>query len=134
MTDPTDSTDQRYYFQFQTLYLREKRGIGWGIWIPFARSSQFLIEADQIMEFKIRILTENGLHSMKKISLSSTKVHLLIICVWLQLNVFYRLECPMTSLLYYFWQNRLYNPQTFFSVLDTRMDFNVTNSEKLMHF
>lgn len=134
MTDSTDSTDQRYYFQFQTLYLREKRGIGWGIWIPFARSSQFLIEADQIMEFKIRILTENGLHSMKKISLSSTKVHLLIICVWLQLNVFYRLECPMTSLLYYFWQNRLYNPQTFFSVLDTRMDFNVTNSEKLMHF
>lgn len=134
MTDSTDSTDQRYYFQFQTLYLREKRGIGWGIWIPFARSSQFLIEADQIMEFKIRILTENGLHSMKKISLSSTKVHLLIICVWLQLNVFYRLECPMTSLLYYFWQNRLYYPQTFFSVLDTRMDFNVTNSEKLMHF
>lgn len=102
MTDSTDSTDQRYYFQFQTLYLREKRGIGWGIWIPFARSSQFLIEADQIMEFKIRILTENGLHSMKKLSLSSTKVHLLIICVWLQLNVFYRLECPMTSLLYYF--------------------------------
>lgn len=134
MTDSTDSTDQRYYFQFQTLYLREKRGIGWGIWIPFARSSQFLIEADQIMEFKIRILTENGLHSMKKISLSSTKVHLLIICVWLQLNVFYWLECPMTSLSYYFWQNRLYNPQTFFSVLDTRMDFNVTNSEKLMHF
>lgn len=130
----TDSTDQRYYFQFQTLYLREKRGIGWGIWIPFARSSQFLIEADQIMEFKIRILTENGLHSMKKISLSSTKVHLLIICVWLQLNVFYRLECPMTSFSYYYWQNRLYNPQTFFSVLDTRMDFNVTNSEKLMHF
>lgn len=66
MTDSTDSTDQRYYFQFQTLYLREKRGIGWGIWIPFARSSQFFIEADQIMEFKIRILTENGLHSMKK--------------------------------------------------------------------
>lgn len=66
MTDSTDSTDQRYYFQFQTLNLREKRGIGWGIWIPFARSSQFLIEADQIMEFKIRILTENGLHSMKK--------------------------------------------------------------------
>lgn len=55
MTDSTDSTDQRYYFQFQTLYLREKRGIGWGIWIPFARSSQFLIEADQIIEFKIRI-------------------------------------------------------------------------------
>lgn len=126
----TYSTDQQYHFQFQSLDLREKRGIRRGIWIPFARSSQFFIEADKMMQFKIRILKENGLHSMKKISLSWTKVHLLIICVWLQLNVLYRLECPRASLSYYYWQNRLYNPQTFFSVLDTRMDFNVTNSGK----
>lgn len=118
----TYSTDQRYHFQFQTLDLREKRGIGQGIWIPFARSSQFFIKAFQMMQFKIRIFKENGLRYIR-ISLSWTKVHLLIICVWLQLNVFYRLECRRASFSYYYWKNRLYNPQTFFSVLDTCIEF-----------
>lgn len=99
----TYSTDQRYHFQFQTLDLREKRGIGQGIWIPFARSSQFLIKAFQMMQFKIRIFKENGLRSIKNISILDL-VHLLIICVWLQLNVSYRLKCRRASFSYYYWK------------------------------
>lgn len=126
----TYSTDQRYHFQFQTLDLREKRGIGQGIWIPFARSSQFFIKAFQMMQFKIRIFKENGLRSIKNISILDQGSFIDNLCL-------IAIECILSTwvsqgiIFILLLKNRLYNPQTFFSLYWILL---LQTAKKLMYF